>query len=272
LIQKACELSLEMVSTKSRRRMSLYLYENLNYTEDVKLIKELKNSILSQNLKVPHFKACLDSVWVGIEENGILGLEEEHEQFLTCAYSDTSRALIHYFFSQRSVSKIPNLGNVSVKKINSICVIGGGLMGSGIATCCLLGDYKVVLKEVNEKFLNSGLERIKENLEKRLKSNRLTKEKFESLMSNLSGTIEYENFNQFDLVIEAVFENLELKQNIFETLERVCSKDCILASNTSTIDIDLIGKKTKCQSRIIGLHFFSPAHVMVSFNSPLTVP
>eukprot|EP01080_Neovahlkampfia_damariscottae_P003410 gene3410-5955_t len=263
LLSRACELASEMVSSKSRRRMSLYLYENLNYEKDIPFIKELKKKIVAQDLHVPHFKACIDAVWVGIEENGLLGLDEEHDQFLTCAYSDSSRALIHYFFAQRSVTKIPNVPkNTKPKMIKKICVIGGGLMGSGIATACLLGDYQVTLKEINEKFLSSGLQRIKENLSKRLKSKRLTQEKFDKMMSNLSGTIEYENFKQFDLVIEAVFENLKLKQEIFQTLEKVCSSDCILASNTSTIDIDLIGEKTKSQDRIIGLHFFSPAHVM----------
>lgn len=135
-------------------------------------------------------------------------------------------------------------------------------MGSGIATALILSNYPVILKEVNEKFLDAGINRIKANLQSRVKKGKLTKENFEKTISLLKGSLDYESFRDVDLVIEAVIENISLKQQIFSDLEKYCPPHCILASNTSTIDLNLIGEKTKSQDRIVGAHFFSPAHVM----------
>ncbi|KAJ6770977.1 3-HYDROXYACYL-COA DEHYROGENASE, partial [Salix koriyanagi] len=135
-------------------------------------------------------------------------------------------------------------------------------MGSGIATALVLSNYPVILKEVNNQFLQAGIGRVKANLQSRVKKGRMTQEKFEKTMSLLKGALDYESFKDVDLVIEAVIENVSLKQQIFSDLEKYCPPHCILASNTSTIDLNLIGKQTKSQDRIIGAHFFSPAHVM----------
>ncbi|KAI3720244.1 hypothetical protein L6452_21157 [Arctium lappa] len=118
------------------------------------------------------------------------------------------------------------------------------------------------LKEVNEKFLEGGLGRVKANLTSSVKEGKLSQEKFEKTLSRLKGVLEYESFRDMDMVIEAVIENVPLKQQIFSDLEKYCSPHCILASNTSTIDLNLIGEKTKSHDRIIGEHFFSLAHIM----------
>ncbi|KAK8975238.1 hypothetical protein V6N11_046708 [Hibiscus sabdariffa] len=135
-------------------------------------------------------------------------------------------------------------------------------MGSGIATALILSNYPVVLKEVNEKFLEAGIGRVKANLQSRVKKGIMTQEKFEKTISLLRGVLDFESFRDVDMVIEAVIENVSLKQQIFADLEKYCPPHCILASNTSTIDLNLIGKRTNSQDRIIGAHFFSPAHVM----------
>lgn len=135
-------------------------------------------------------------------------------------------------------------------------------MGSGIATALLLSNYPVILKEVNDKFLQAGLGRVKANLQSSVKKGKMSQEKFEKTLSLLKGALDYEDFRDVDMVIEAVIENVSLKQQIFAELEKYCPPHCILGSNTSTIDLNLIGEKTKSQDRIIGAHFFSPAHVM----------
>jgi len=135
-------------------------------------------------------------------------------------------------------------------------------MGSGIATALILSNYTVILKEVNDKFLEAGIGRVKANLQSRVKKGRMSQEKFEKTISLLKGSLDYESFRDVDMVIEAVIENISLKQQIFADLEKYCPQQCILASNTSTIDLNKIGERTKSQDRIVGAHFFSPAHVM----------
>lgn len=135
-------------------------------------------------------------------------------------------------------------------------------MGSGIASALILSNYPVILKEVNDKFLQAGIGRVTANLQSRVKKGKMTEEKFEKTMSLLQGTLDYESFRDVDMVIEAVIENVSLKQQIFADLEKYCPSHCILASNTSTIDLNLIGEKTQSQDRILGAHFFSPAHIM----------
>jgi len=129
-------------------------------------------------------------------------------------------------------------------------------MGSGIAIVFLVKGYQVVLKEVNDKFLLQGVERVVKMLEETVKRRNMDPNTVEFLMRSFTPQVSYEGFDQLDLVIEAVIEDLPLKQSIFETLEKVCRPDCILATNTSTLDVDLVGARTKAQRRILGLHFF----------------
>ncbi|KFK38149.1 hypothetical protein AALP_AA3G075600 [Arabis alpina] len=214
------------------------------------------------NLKHPLM--CLDAVEVGIVSGSRAGLEKEAEIASQVVNLDTTKSLIHIFFSQRGTTKVPGVTDRGLvpRKIKKVAIIGGGLMGSGIATALILSNYPVVLKEVNEKFLEAGIGRVKANLQSRVRKGSMSKEKFEKTMSLLKGSLDYESFRDVDMVIEAVIEKLSLKQQIFADLEKYCPQHCILASNTSTIDLNKIGERTKSQDRIVGAHFFSPAHVM----------
>ncbi|KAL6049529.1 3-hydroxybutyryl-CoA epimerase, partial [Balamuthia mandrillaris] len=217
---------------------------------------------------VVHPFACLDAVIAGIQTDGKAGLQQETTQFLKCCTAPAARGLIHAFLAERQTSSsipgIPANKAQQRRAIRSVGVIGGGLMGSGIATAILMsGRAKVVLKEVNQEFLEAGLKRIISNLDRSLRNGKLTKEQHEMLVSqSVSGTLDYKGFADVDMVIEAVIENLALKQEVFAELEKHCRQDCILASNTSTIPIDQIAAKTNASNRIIGTHFFSPAQVM----------
>uniref|UniRef100_A0A452Y1G4 3-hydroxyacyl-CoA dehydrogenase NAD binding domain-containing protein n=1 Tax=Aegilops tauschii subsp. strangulata TaxID=200361 RepID=A0A452Y1G4_AEGTS len=125
----------------------------------------------------------------------------------------------------------------------------------------------VILKEINEKFLNAGIGRIKENLQSRVRKGKMTKDNYDKTLSLLTGVLDYEKFKSVDLAIETVVENVKLKQQIFAELEQHCPSHCILATNTSTIDLDLIGEKTNSQDRIVGTHFFASYHAS-SRDSP----
>ncbi|KAK4759182.1 hypothetical protein SAY87_022313 [Trapa incisa] len=214
------------------------------------------------NLKHP--LVCIDVVEEGVVSGPMAGVWKEAEAFQGLLHSDTCKALVHIFFAQRGTSKVPGITDKGFmpRKVTKVGVVGGGLMGSGIATSLVLSNYQVILKEVNEKFLEAGVGRVKANLQSRVKKGVMTPEKFEKTMTLLKGVLDYESFRDVDMVIEAVIEKISLKQEIFSDLEKYCPPHCILATNTSTIDLNLIGEKTRSHKRIIGAHFFSPAHVM----------
>ncbi|CAF2126566.1 unnamed protein product [Brassica napus] len=228
------------------------------------ILKFAKDQTRRQAPNMKHPLMCLEAVEVGIVSGSRAGLEKEAQVGSEVINLDTTKGLIHVFFSQRGTTKVPGVTDRGLvpRKINKVAIIGGGLMGSGIATALILSNYSVILKEVNEKFLEAGIGRVKANLQSRVKKGKMSKEKFEKTMSLLKGSLDYESFRDVDMVIEAVIENISLKQQIFADLEKYCPQHCILASNTSTIDLNKIGERTKSQDRIIGAHFFSPAHVM----------
>ena len=141
-------------------------------------------------------------------------------------------------------------------------------MGSGIATAMILAGVNVLLKEISENALQAGIGRVQTNLQSSFKKGKLTKAKLEAAMARLQGTLDYSEFGKLDMVIEAVIESIPLKQKIFADLEKECRPDCILSTNTSTINIDIVAEKLSpsARSRVCGAHFFSPAHVMPLFE------
>ncbi|OMO87975.1 Crotonase superfamily [Corchorus capsularis] len=213
---------------------------------------------------LPQHQACLDVIEEGIVHGGYNGVLKEAKVFKDLVLSDTAKGLVHVFLAQRTTSKVPNVTDVGLKprQTKKVAVIGGGLMGSGIATALLVSNIYVVLKEVNSEFLLKGIKTIEANIRGLASRGKLTKDKAEKALSMLKGVLDYSEFKDVDMVIEAVIENVPLKQKIFSEIEKVCPPHCILASNTSTIDLNLIGEKIKSQDRVIGAHFFSPAHVM----------
>ncbi|KAG0450549.1 hypothetical protein HPP92_026647 [Vanilla planifolia] len=215
-------------------------------------------------VNLEHPLVCIDVIEEGIVAGPLAGLRKEAASFQYLLASETCKSLVHVFFAQRASSKVPGITELGLlpRKISKIAILGGGLMGSGIATALINSNYPVILKEVNEDLLKHGIARIKANLQSQVKKGKMTEEKFKKSFSLLKGVLDYEGFRDVDLVIEAVIENVPLKQQIFADLEKYCPSHCILASNTSTIDLNLIGEKTSSQDRIVGAHFFSPAHVM----------
>ncbi|KAF6988411.1 hypothetical protein CFC21_005950 [Triticum aestivum] len=265
LLNDARRWALDICESKRPWVRALYKTDKL---ESPEVAREILNSarVLSrkQAANLQHPLVCIDAVEEGIVSGPRAGLRKEAMAFQELFFSDTCKSLIHVFFSQRATSKVPGITDLGLtpRKVSKVAIVGCGLMGSGIATALILSHYPVILKEVDEKSLNAGIDRIKENLLSRVRKGKMTKEKYEKTLSLLTGVLDYEKFKTVDLAIEAVVENVKLKQQIFAELEQHCPSHCILATNTSTIDLNLIGEKTNSQERIVGTHFFAPAHIM----------
>ncbi|XVF34856.1 hypothetical protein REPUB_Repub18cG0094600 [Reevesia pubescens] len=213
---------------------------------------------------MPQYLACLDVVEEGILHGGYNGLLKEVAVSKELLLTNTSKALIHLFFAQRATAKVPNVTDVGLKPrhVKKVAIIGGGIMGSGIATSLILSNISVFLKEINSEYLLKGMKTIEANIQGLVTRGKVTQDKARKALSVLKGVSDYSEFKEVDMVIEAVIEDVPLKQKIFSDLEKVCSSCCILATNTSSIDLNIVGEKTNSQNRIIGAHFFSPAHIM----------
>ena len=207
---------------------------------------------------------CTDAVEAAFTSSSFEeGMKRERELFGDLMESDQRAGLIHAFFAEREVSKVPGLPkDTPIRDIKKVGVIGAGTMGGGIAMNFANVGIPVTIAEVKQEALDKGLAIIRKNYENTAKKGRLTMEQVEERMSLINGTLTYDDFADVDLVIEAVFERMDIKKSIFSQLDEKCKPGAILASNTSTLDIDEIASATKRPEDVIGLHFFSPANVM----------
>ncbi len=190
-------------------------------------------------------------------------LQIENELFLDCLKSDHSKAQRHLYFAEREITRIPDIPkDTHAREIRTVAIIGAGTMGCSIAMNFLNATVPVTLLEVDQAKLDQGLNTIRVNYEGQVKKGRISQERMNRAMGQLSGTTDYADISDVDLVIEAVFENMEIKKEVFEKLDQVCKPGAILASNTSTLDINVIANCTKRPEDVIGLHFFAPANIM----------
>ena len=191
------------------------------------------------------------------------GLALEAELFKALEASSQSAALRHVFFAERNVGKLPGISaETPIRLIRKVAIIGAGTMGGGIAMCFANAGIPVALLELKAQALEHGLMQIRSHYQISVQRGKLTVAQMEQRMELLHGTLDYAEIGDADLVIEAVFESLPVKQQVFRTLDEVCKPGAILASNTSTLDIDAIASVTRRPGDVIGLHFFSPASVM----------
>jgi 3-hydroxyacyl-CoA dehydrogenase len=191
------------------------------------------------------------------------GCQKEAELFRECLFSDQSKALIHVFFSERETSKVPGITPQTPRiNIQRAAVVGAGTMGGGIAMSYANAGIPVILKEVSQEALDRGLATIQRNYATTMQKGRLSQQQMDERLARIQPTLTYDRFGEADIVVEAVFEGMALKKQVFAELEMVTRPDAILASNTSTLDIDQIASATARPQRVIGHHFFSPANVM----------
>jgi 3-hydroxyacyl-CoA dehydrogenase len=191
------------------------------------------------------------------------GMQVEQACFAKCMSHPQRAALIHVFFSERETTKIPDVPrDTASKDIKSAAVIGCGTMGGGIAMCFANAGIGVTILEMNDEALDKGLAVIRRNYDNQVRRNRITQAQLDERMALMSGTTNYDDLGQADVIIEAVYENLDVKVEVFKKLESVARQGAIIASNTSGLDVDAMANATSRPGDVIGLHFFSPANVM----------
>ncbi len=191
------------------------------------------------------------------------GSLRERELFAGCVVSTESKALRHLFFAEREAAKVPDVPKETpAADVTRAAVVGAGTMGGGIAMSYANAGIPVLLKEVDDAALQKGLATIRKNYESSVAKGRMSKDALERTMALITPTTTYDRFDTVDIVVEAVFENMDLKQSTFAELGRVTKPDCVLASNTSTLDIDEFAKASGRPAQVIGHHFFSPANIM----------
>jgi 3-hydroxyacyl-CoA dehydrogenase len=206
---------------------------------------------------------CVDAVEMATQRKFDEGMRLEREIFTNLMFTPESKALRHIFMAERAASKIPDVpADTPQREIKSVAVIGAGTMGGGISMNFLNAGIPVKILEMKQEAIDRGIATIRKNYESQVKRGKLKQDKYEQRMSLLTPTLDYNDIKDADLVIEAVFEEMGVKQKVFEKLDEVMKPGAILASNTSTLDVNKIASFTKRPQDVVGLHFFSPANVM----------
>ncbi len=207
--------------------------------------------------------AIVTCVEAAVLQPFVKGLAIERQQFEKLVKSDESRALRHLFFAERQVSKIPDVpDDTPVREIKSAALIGAGTMGGGIAMNFANAGIPIRMLELNQEALDKGLGIVRKNYAATVAKGRLSQEAMDKRMGLFTGVTSYEDIKNADIVIEAVFEDMAVKKQVFEKLDKVCKAGAILATNTSTLDVNEIAAMTSRPQDVLGLHFFSPANVM----------
>jgi 3-hydroxyacyl-CoA dehydrogenase len=222
-----------------------------------------RNMVKGMAKNFPAPLKCVDAVEAATKQKFEDGMRFERDLFINLMWTPESRALRHIFMAERAASKIPDVPADTPKRdIQSIAVIGAGTMGGGIAMNFLNAGIPVKMLEMKQEALDRGLATIRKNYESQVKKGKLKQDKYEQRMGLLSTTLSYDDLSGADMVIEAVFEEMGVKEKVFTELDRVMKPGAILASNTSTLDLNQIASFTKRPEDVVGLHFFSPANIM----------
>jgi 3-hydroxyacyl-CoA dehydrogenase len=215
---------------------------------------------LAKNYPAP--LKCIDAVEAAVLRPFDEGMKVEGSLFVELLNTPESKALRHAFFAMRAAAKIPDVpSSTPLRAVKSVAVIGAGTMGGGIAMNFANAGIPVTVLETTQAALDKGLATVRKNYENTLKKGRLTQEEFDKRVKLITGTLSYDDIKTADLVIEAVFEDMQVKKQVFEKLDAVAKSGAILASNTSTLDLNKIADFTRRPQDVIGLHFFSPANV-----------
>jgi len=222
-----------------------------------------RNTVKAMARNFPAPARCVDAIEQATKAGFEDGMKYERAAFAALMLTPESKALRHAFFAERAASKVPGiLEDTPTRDIRQVAIIGAGTMGGGIAMNFLNAGIPVKILEMKQEALDKGLAIIRKNYEAQVKKGKLKEDKYAERMALLSTTLSYAELGDADLVIEAVFEEIGVKQQVFEQLDAVMKPGAILASNTSTLDLDRIAAFTRRPQDVIGMHFFSPANVM----------
>ncbi|MES2758563.1 MAG: 3-hydroxyacyl-CoA dehydrogenase NAD-binding domain-containing protein [Pseudomonadota bacterium] len=235
----------------------------VHYPNHEAFLQFTRNTVKAMSGAYPAPIECVETVAASVTHKFEDGLKFERERFLHLIQTPESKALRHAFFAERIASKVPDVpADTPTREIRQAAVIGAGTMGGGIAMNFVNAGIPVVLLETKQEALDKGIATIRKNYENTMKKGKLTQEKFDQRVGLISGTLNYADIAQADIVVEAVFEDMGVKETVFKQLDAVMKPGAILASNTSTLDVDQIAGFTSRPQDVIGTHFFSPANVM----------
>lgn len=206
---------------------------------------------------------CIAAVEAAVGSDYRSGVERERKLFAELAASPYAKALQYAFFAERKAADIPDIGkDVKPRPVDKVGVLGAGTMGVGISLAFLQGGLPVTVVETKQEALDRGLARIRETIASNVKRGRLSQEKADALLAGLKGSLDLADLGDADFIIEAVFEKMAVKQEVFRKLDAVAKKGAVLAANTSTLDVDQIAAVTSRPEDVLGTHFFSPANIM----------
>ncbi len=265
LIDEAIAMARDKAGAHAKDKSPLPLVRNLPCRHPLgdAYFQFARNMVKGMSKNYPAPAKCVDAVEAATKNKFDAGMAIEREIFINLMWTPECRALRHLFIAERAASKIPDVPEDTPKRdIKSIAVIGAGTMGGGISMNFLNAGIPVKMLEMKQEALDKGIGIIRKNYESQVAKGKLKQAVYEQRMALLSTTLSYDDLKDADMVIEAVFEEMGVKEKVFKELDRVMKKGAILASNTSTLDMDKIASFTKRPQDVIGTHFFSPANVM----------
>ena len=260
LLDGACAFAREVADVRPLKRVRDLPCQHPNADAYFQFARNTAKAV-ARNFPAP--AKCVDAVEAAVKRKFDDGMAYEREIFLALMLTPECKALRHAFFGERAASKIPDVpDNTPVRPITRVAVIGAGTMGGGISMNFLNAGVPVTILETQQEALDRGVATIRKNYEAQVKKGKLKADKYEQRMALLSTTLNYADIAQADLVIEAVFEEIGVKEAVFKQLDAVMKPGAILASNTSTLDVNRIASFTQRPQDVVGMHFFSPANVM----------
>ncbi len=264
LLDDALAYARELADADEAPRRTSEMTDRLgDAAENAKALEALKQAVAKRARGQESPFRCIEAVEAAGTMSFKDGAQNEFRIFGECLKGDQSQGLIHAFFGERTVGKIPGITKDTPRReINTAAVIGAGTMGGGITMTYVNAGIPVTIKEVNQEQLEKGIERIRQTYGISVKRGKMSEADVDQKMAMITGTTDYANLSDADIIVEAAFEGMELKKQIFGDLDKVAKPGAILASNTSTLDIDAIAAATSRPESVIGHHFFSPANVM----------
>ena len=262
LAEEAIAYAKRLVADQAPQRQASAITHALNES-DRELIGKARSDLAKKTRGESAPQRIIDCIEASAELDFDAGLKRERELFMACMEDPQSAALRHMFFAERAAAKIDNLDtSVEQAKVQRVGIIGAGTMGGGIAMCFAQAGIEVTLIDMSDEAVTAGISKIKTNYDISVKRGRLSQDQVETIMSQIKPSTHFEDLADADMVIEAVFENLAVKQEVFARLDTICKADAVLASNTSYQSIDEIAAATSRPESVLGMHFFSPANVM----------
>lgn len=264
LLEGACKLALE-AADRHAAGAPLPLVRQLKVAHDnpEAYLRFARNTVAALSKNFPAPVKCVDAVAASTTMAFDAGMAFERETFIALMFTPECKALRHAFVAERATTKIPDVpADTPLRTVNQLAIIGAGTMGGGIAMNFLNAGLPVVMLEMKQEALDRGVATIRKNYEAQVSKGKLKQDKLEQRMGLLRTTLSYDDLRDADMVIEAVFEEMSVKEKVFRQLDAVMKPGAILATNTSTLDVDQIAAFTNRPQDVIGTHFFSPANVM----------